>query len=541
MLIRLKLCLLLAAWCVTSALYGAPDIENLKNSLVTVVVQSGGIQHQSVGIALGNEQVLATRPEQKRNLQFSIKPWSSNAVLLATPSEKDAKIGHQAPLMILHVPGLSLSAASFLSTEAVAGLPAYTPLAQEDTPGGTQGDSYEIKSGALTDILEFQPLSGFLFKKPQGPVLRLVPHNVLVTATRFGSPVVNACGQVVAVSIADPRHDKAQRARDPQDVMVALLTTQIMHWLQTAEIEIDSADTECLGAEQQTQEAQQQAQEAQQQAQEAQQQTQEAQQQAQEAQQQAQEAEGKAQEAQQKKQEAQQQVQEAQQKKQEAQQQAQEAQQKKQEAQQQAQAAEGKAQEAQQQTQEAQQQAQAAEENRLQAEKDLANTKQALQDQIQLYGGIAVAGLLLLLLLWLLSNQKKKAQLKTEREKVAEAEHKVQKAAMRLAPFDCILEGQDADGKRHLLKLHKAALGDAEGVILGRNPRNATFIIGHEEISREHARLSIDNNMLYVHDLGSANGTRVDNKVLSAQDSARLVDGATLDIGPIRFTVKLVF
>jgi len=56
------------------------------------------------------------------------------------------------------------------------------------------------------------------------------------------------------------------------------------------------------------------------------------------------------------------------------------------------------------------------------------------------------------------------------------------------------------------------------------------------EISRKHSIVMVGNNNVAVRDLGSANGTYVNNKRISEQE---LVAGDHLVIGPVVFTVRV--
>ena len=76
--------------------------------------------------------------------------------------------------------------------------------------------------------------------------------------------------------------------------------------------------------------------------------------------------------------------------------------------------------------------------------------------------------------------------------------------------------------------------------MLGRSPRNAAYIIEHAKVGREHARLYVKEGTLFVQDLSSTNGTWVDGQKVEAKESAKLSNGATLELGPVRFRVQLI-
>ena len=86
------------------------------------------------------------------------------------------------------------------------------------------------------------------------------------------------------------------------------------------------------------------------------------------------------------------------------------------------------------------------------------------------------------------------------------------------APFRCLLEGQDSTGRPFTLTISDLALGDQAGVTLGRSPANAAFIIDHEEVSREHVRLTWADGKLYAEDLNALNGTKVNGRLLNPRE-----------------------
>ncbi|MCY3750323.1 MAG: FHA domain-containing protein, partial [Gammaproteobacteria bacterium] len=112
--------------------------------------------------------------------------------------------------------------------------------------------------------------------------------------------------------------------------------------------------------------------------------------------------------------------------------------------------------------------------------------------------------------------------------------------APKPAPFKCILEGQDNTGKPFTLSIPALALGDPAGVVLGRSPADSEFIIDHDEISREHTRLTYTNDRLYAEDLDTLNGTMVNGNALQPREKVLLQDKDRLQMGPLILTVRLV-
>lgn len=185
---------------------------------------------------------------------------------------------------------------------------------------------------------------------------------------------------------------------------------------------------------------------------------------------------------------------------------------------------------------------------------------------------IGSAGLVLVVLLgWLVSSQRKKAQLQNTASRLSEAEQEAEAArqaaanAPQPAPFGCILEGHDNTGRSFALRISALALGDQSGVILGRSTNKADFVIDHEAVSREHVRLTYTKGEfvsedlafqlrtpdggwqiaytcgeLFAEDLETTNGTQVNGQPLHPRQQARLQNNDQLAIGPVVFNVRLV-
>ncbi|MDY0108332.1 MAG: FHA domain-containing protein [Candidatus Krumholzibacteria bacterium] len=72
-------------------------------------------------------------------------------------------------------------------------------------------------------------------------------------------------------------------------------------------------------------------------------------------------------------------------------------------------------------------------------------------------------------------------------------------------------------------------------VILGRDAA-CDVVLDDSGVSRRHARIAWQDGVWWVHDLGSRNGTMLDD---APAQQAILADGATLRIGPFAWTVRL--
>ena len=113
-------------------------------------------------------------------------------------------------------------------------------------------------------------------------------------------------------------------------------------------------------------------------------------------------------------------------------------------------------------------------------------------------------------------------------------------AAVTPAPFSCLLEGTDEDGRHVVVKIGAAQLGAPEGVVIGRNPAQAGVVLDHPEASREHFRLSARDGDLAIQDLHSTNGTFVNGSEIDTQEATALSPGDQIGVGgAIRLTLSI--
>jgi hypothetical protein len=87
--------------------------------------------------------------------------------------------------------------------------------------------------------------------------------------------------------------------------------------------------------------------------------------------------------------------------------------------------------------------------------------------------------------------------------------------------------------------------GDSDGVFdvqdgttIGRAP-GVEIRIDHPDVSRHHARFTLDDDLLTIADLGSTNGTVVNDAPLEAHASVTVAPGDTLQIGSPNLLVTL--
>ena len=182
-----------------------------------------------------------------------------------------------------------------------------------------------------------------------------------------------------------------------------------------------------------------------------------------------------------------------------------------------------------------------------QEEAERLQQEQTEKEQQMLWSVVIGTILIILVLLgWAISARLKRKKLQSAAARLSIAEQEAEEArqvaarAPKPAPFKCILEGQDNTGKQFTLSIPPLALGDPAGVVLGRNPADSEFIIDHDEISREHTRLTYTSDRLYAEDLDTLNGTTVNGHLLEPQVKVSLQDKDRLQMGPLIFIVRLV-
>ena len=442
-------------------------------------------------------------------------------------------------LALLHVQGLNLPPLSLSEQGAAVG------RAVQTLRFGA-GGKVRLSHGTIGTYQDLRD------KKTSRPVAHLLQHNALITAQAFGMPLFNECGNVVAINLPDPSSGSWPfRKAKPQGAIFALRSGDIIAALEDREVAHTVVEAECLSAveraERDRKATADSLQAAKAKADSASQAAKKAQAQADSASQAAKKAKAKEKMAQRAAEREKVRADSAEKAVADSLQAAK------------AHAdslkmAKAHADSASKATADSLQAAkahadslQAVEEAKAQAHADSLQAAEAKAAQQLQWGLVAGAGLVLLALLgWWLSARRKQKQLQeaegraSEAEQTAEAAHQAAANAPQPAPFRCLLEGQDPTGRPFALTLSALALSERAGVTLGRSPANAEFIIDHEEVSREHVRLTCADGELYAEDLNALNGTKVNGRLLNPRQQVLLQNNDRLEVGPVVFTVRLV-
>ena len=76
-------------------------------------------------------------------------------------------------------------------------------------------------------------------------------------------------------------------------------------------------------------------------------------------------------------------------------------------------------------------------------------------------------------------------------------------------------------------------------MLIGRSAADCDFVLDAPSISRSHIRLEQRGAVLYIEDLGSANGTTLNGKRLVAGQASALHDDDDLELADSSFTVEI--
>jgi len=146
-------------------------------------------------------------------------------------------------------------------------------------------------------------------------------------------------------------------------------------------------------------------------------------------------------------------------------------------------------------------------------------------DPVQRYLPLGLAGLAALALGGVaLFTRQRMATLQRRRREAVDALRKSETAAADMDGQDVVLTSETGALKLPGRKLRL-------GLIVGRSTERADVILARETVGREHARFILRKGRLFVTDLGSTNGTFVNNTRLIAQAETELFNNDMLSFG----------
>ena len=509
------------------------DEALVAGQIVTVLVykddrlaaQGAGVVANAEGVVLTSAAVLDAGPRV-----VVAAPGTGELAAEVRLKEKGSGLG---VLMVdgLQLPGLPLSVA-------------------EVARGGTVYSATVVEAGQ--DAFKKGAVSTTVARSIRGDgEVRLLHHNAMIDARAYGSPVVDECGRVVALNVPDPAAWSlltAAHKRQPKEVVFALSANDIATRLERIGVALTPVTGTCASAEERAREAQQERQRAEEEAR-----------QAREAQRQAEELK---QELEEKARQAQQDQEASEQEKQAARAAAEAAARKAADATAHAEELRRAAEDATAHAEEMRRAKDAAEQEAVDAVRraDEARAREERLRHIAMLGGAGGAALLLLVLVfWATSARRKRRAVRSAQARAAEAEREAAQAGRNAAqaeeeaararqriaelpepaPFDCVLTGTDGSGAPCALNLRREALGDAAGVIIGRDPAVSSHILADPSVSRRHVRLYVDGGVLHAQDLESTNGTFVKGRTLVPGEPVPAGAGDVLEIGSLEFQIDL--
>ena len=526
-------CALATVALVATFSHAQPDINALRPSLVQVVVmdRNGEVRRVRSGFAISDAGHVVTAAHGVRNEdRVVVVPLDSGAELVA----RVVHANERADVALLAVNGLEQQPLSLAKDGFAPGRLVYAAgvwgdegqdvlvaQATHDVPAATA-------EGAVGQHGEIAAASG-------QPAVSLVLHNAMIPAAGYGGPLLNECGEVAGVNRGAPNvpNWRLREGRAPETVVHSAAASAIAGLMLPAGIAFSQSDASCMEAR-----AAAEAQAAQARA-EAEAAVTEAQAQAQAAAQQAEEKDAALQARQEALQEAESRVAELQARYDDA------------------------------------VNTGAAETGALQAELDGARTEReaaqaavsAMEDELAalraereaeaqanrtrfIVAAVVVALLAAIVAIVVVavlrrrsraleSAQQQAARAKQEAERAQQQAEGVQAAANAPPPTlaDCLLTGNADGGQPVSIKIPGSLLA-GEGAVIGRSPRNATFLIDDETLSREHARVCYEPEAgLQIEDLHSTNGTRLNGRQLRSGTPTRMANEDTVELGGVKLRV----
>ena len=544
---------ILAAFILAAAapqIQAQPDAETLRNSIVQVVAMDGGgtVRRVRSGFAISGEGRVLTVAHGVANADRIL------VVPLATSDELPARVIHaneRSDLALLAVNGLQLPPLALAKDGFAPGRLVYSAGAW-----GEPGQNLLV--AAATDEVPASMTEGAVGQHGEiaaaadRPAVSLLLHNAMIPAAGYGGPLLNECGEVAGLNRGAPdlRPRQLRNGQAPDAVVHASAGTAIAGLLLPAGIPFTQSDASCeearAVAEARAAAAQAEAEVAQAQAEAAAAQAGQAQAQAEEAQAQAEQAARQVQEKGAELAERQQALEQAEVRVVELEVQHEEA----------VRTGAAEAESLQAELEGARGEREAAQAAVSSLEEELAALRTERQAEAEENRRrmivLALAALLvaaIVAIVFVAAHRRRARQLESARQQAVRAEQEAAQAyqeaerakAKAQAPpptvADCLLTGETGAGRPVSLKVPGSLL-IGKGAVIGRSPRNATFLIDDETLSREHARLRCEpEGNLLIEDLDSTNGTRLNGRQLKSSAPARLANADVIELGGVKLRV----
>ena len=166
---------------------------------------------------------------------------------------------------------------------------------------------------------------------------------------------------------------------------------------------------------------------------------------------------------------------------------------------------------------------------------------QAQEDRSQLMLKALLTGVvaLLVILAALVLLRRRKDELASQGRELSAAESRLA-AATKTFP-DVLLAGRFPEGTPARLRINGNALARApHGLVLGRHPESVDLVLDHSKVSRQHLRITLVENRVYITDLNSLNGTRVNDSDLEPGTAFEVRHDDILSIGETEVQIKIM-
>lgn len=200
-------------------------------------------------------------------------------------------------------------------------------------------------------------------------------------------------------------------------------------------------------------------------------------------------------------------------------------------------------------TKKAEEETKKAEEEKKKAEEAKAKAEeQAKQKKILIIAAAVVLVLLAIIFMLVLAKRKKlqrqtEVDLEQERNMKAGLAQQAQSLQRELQDAnktfnDIVLQGEDANGQAIRLKIIGDALAKKGEQTIGRESAIVDYVISAEEISRTHTKIILKGGEVFVQDLGSSWGTFVNNVKADNGQQLPMPNGSVLKLSSIELTVR---
>lgn len=492
------------------------DIESrVGGSIVQVLVmgRDGEVRRVGSGFVVGASYVLTAAHLVSANRRIVVVPLVTKAELVA----RAFHLNVGADLAVLGVNGLDLAPLTFAKDGFAQGRIVLSAGVWRE------GSAPFLVTAAAGDIAAAFAQGSVgrhsqLTSSGDSPAATLIQHNAMIPLAGYGGPLVNNCGEVVGINRSSPGASGSwlRRPRAPEDVVYALEGTAVANLLRLAGVTVGQSEDACVdprvdaeaeaaAARRELEEASGQIEEKEAQLQRQQDELDSANERVSDLQEQIQNAESRGEEAASLREDLEDALEDK------------------------------RAREAE---LERLRREQEEELERLRREQEERERKDGERFFMML--AIAVAVIVLIATIAVTMHRRRSHQLAVAQDQAIHAQREAQRRqeesrGSRTSLPNCVLSGETGDGKAVSLKVPGVMLDD--GIVIGRSPRNSTFLIDDKTLSREHAKLFGTSDRLCIEDLDTTNGTRVNGHDLSPNSPMAVREGDVLELGAVRLRV----